>query len=1079
MNGMVAFWARNSVAANLVMVLAFVLGIFGFAAMEEEIFPAADFNGASVSIAWPGASPQDVEDQLLLRLEDAMVGLEGLKRTTAVAREGAGFINLEAKNSTDMTRFMEEVKNRTDQISNLPEASFPPQVQRWRNEDQYLGIAVYGNVDPTTMKRVTERIRKDVSLLRGGELAQVWGTNNEEISIEVSEESLRRYDLTFDEVSRAIRSSSVNVSGGRIRTETGEIALETRSRAFDEKTFGDIIIRQSIDGGTLRVRDVATVVDGFEEAQFEATYNGAPTAFVMINQPEEMHIREYTRAVNNYIAEFNARPNEPVKLDLLFTQSDFFERLWGTITGSAVFGAFLVLVVLLLFLRPVIAFWVTMGVITAFAGSFAFFPMAGVSLNLLSLFAILLVIGILVDDAIVVGEQIHREVESGRGEGEQAAITGTKVVMTPVIFGVLTTMIMFAPWAFLSGPERQFTQQVTFVVCIALAVSLFESLFILPAHLAHMKKQKPSTRRSIFSALGAVQRATANSLLWFAQVIYKPALEWAIKLRYATMAVFIVLFMWANAIVGAGIVPFRIMPEIEGDLIYVRIDMPDGSPFSRAAEVRDQLEAGVNAATVTLEERYPDTGNKIIEATSIVAEAGSIESWITVISPENRPEGMSSRDITAVIREAVGPIPDAEEVSFEFTFNRPDTGVRYALNHDDLDLLRVAAEEVKTQLATYDQAYDIGDNLSAAAPAVRMRLKPGAEALGLTLASVSQQVFQAYYGDEPQRIQRNGEEILVRVRYPREVRESLDSLQNMRIRTPTGQAIPLAQIAEVEFGPGIDRIQRRERTRSVAVFAEINGDARQTINEDMDKNFWPGFEAKYPEIKRGQIGSAESEQELFAELIVLNLAALVFMYVLLAIAFKSYMQPMILMSAIPFAYAGAVFGHLLFGVPMALFSMFGIGAAAGVVINDNLVLLDTVNRRRAEGAGVVQSLVDAGVGRFRPILLTSLTTFVGILPMIGETSVDAQFLKPMVISLGCAVAFALFISLLMVPAMYAAGVEIRRRWRWARGLEAFRPIGGTYSGEANLDEEALGLASPRPGDDDRDPITGARPAPAE
>ncbi len=1053
MNGLVAFWARNSVAANLLMVLAFVGGWIGFQSLEREIWPSGTYNGASVSIVWPGASPQDVEDQLVVRMEEAMVGIDGLERITATAREGVGYVNLEAKESTDINVFMEEVKQRTDSINNLPPSSYPPQVQRWKDQQQFMGISVHGPVDRLTMKRLVEEIRDEVARLPGGELAEAWGVLDEEISIEMTEETLRRYDLTFDEVANAIRASSINVSGARVRTATGEMQIETRSRADDSQTFGNIIIRQTVDGGTIRLRDIATVVDGFVDVDLAATFNGDTTAFVMVNQPEEMYVSRYSKALNDYIAEFNARPNQPVKLDLLFTQADFFERLWGTITGSAFLGACLVLVILLLFLRPIVALWVTVGVITAFAGGFALLPFFGVSLNLLTLFAILLVIGVLVDDAIVVGENIHREVENGERDGVDAAIVGTQLVLKPVIFGVITTMIMFAPWALVEGEARQFTQQITFVVVAALGFSLIESLFILPAHLAHMKPQKFGGRTGGFMKF---QRAVADSLLWFAANIFKPALEFAVRMRYATVAFFFVLFWWAITLMGSGIVPFRFMPQIENDLIMVTIDMPDGSPFARSLAVRDQLQDGVDKAREEMRQRYPGYEEDFIQNVSIVAQPGRLQAWIGLMQPEDRPRDVTTKSMTAVLRDAVGPVPDAEEVNFEFTFNDDQSGISFALNDNDLELLRLAAEDVKAQLATYEATFDIGDNLSAVAPTIRMSLKPGAESLGLNLAMVSNQVRQAYYGEEVQRLPREGEDVKVMLRYPEEVRRSIDSLRDMRIRTPSGQAVPLEQVAQIEFAPGVSSIQRRERIRSVRVFSELNGDVRADIMKDMDASFWPKFEEKFPTVQRGAVGGAQGEQEFMQELVMLNIGAMVLMYVLLAIAFKSYFQPALLMMAIPFAFAGAVFGHLMFGVPMAMFSLFGIGAAAGVVINDNLVLLDMVNRRRNEGAGAVQAIIDAAVSRFRPILLTSVTTFVGILPMIAERSMDAQFLKPMVVALGTAVAFALFVSLFFVPALYLVGAEIARFFRWAWKGQPIRPIGESYTGTANLDDEALG-----------------------
>ncbi|MFN3401628.1 MAG: efflux RND transporter permease subunit, partial [Ferrovibrio sp.] len=654
---------------------------------------------------------------------------------------------------------------------------------------------------------------------------------------------------------------------------------------------------------------------------------------------------------------------------------------------------------------------------------------------------------------IVVGENIHKEVESGRREGIDAATFGTQLVLKPVVFGVLTTIIAFLPWAFVSGPTRMFTQQITFVVVAALTFSIIESMFILPNHLAHMKKQRFDGPMGGFLKL---QRRIADSLLWFAAHVYKPVLELALRFRYATVAFFFSLFAVAATMQSTGFVPFKFMPEIEADLIQVNIQMPDGTPYERLVEVRDQLQAGVRIATEETMREHPELPEGLIRNASVVASGRTVQAWIGLLPPEDRPETIRSRDIAEKLRAATGEIQDAEEIDFAFTFNQAATSVQFALSHQDLDRLRAAANYLKAHLSTYSETYDISDNLSSAAEEIRITLRPGAETLGISLSDVTRQVGQAYYGEEVQRLPRDGDDVRVMVRFPESARRDLDSLSALRVRTADGREIPITQVAEFEFAPGINRIVRRNRIRSVTVTAEIFGDGgRGRIMSAMERDFWPNFRQEFPDVIRGEAGGFEEEQRFFAEINRLVLIALGAMYMLLAIAFRSYAQPALLMMALPFAYCGAIFGLAITGTPMAMFAFFGIAAAAGVVINDNLVLIDYVNRRREEGAGAVQALVDGGVSRFRPILLTSVTTFVGILPLMAERSVQAQFLKPMVVSLGFAVAFALFVSLLMVPALYAVGVEVGRIFRWTWGGKPYRQIGDGYTGHVTIDEEEL------------------------
>jgi len=1078
MFGMVAWFARNSVAANLLMIVAFIGGVLGFNSMEREMFPVVPVAGASITMTWNGASPQDVEEQIITRIEEAVADIDGLDRITSIARESFAVVNVRGRDDIDMKEFIDEIKLRVDQINNLPQAAFQPQVTRWEQRDWYFGMAIHGDVDQLTLKRVADDVRDDIAEISGGELAVLQAVLSEEVSIEISEDALRRYNLSFSEVAQAVRQSSLNSSGGQIRSNVGDISMTARALADTKEQFEKIIIRQSNDQGTIRVGDVAEVIDGFVDADLHATFDDRPTAFVMVVQPDKMDIVQYANNFRDYID----RANNPatgimpdgMKIDILWDNSQPFQERMQLISESALLGAVLVMLVLILFLRPVVAFWVTIGIITAFAGGIMLMPLFGVSWNILSTFAVLLVIGVIVDDAIVIGENIHREVESGRREGLDAAIVGTQLVMKPVVFGVITTIIAFAPWAMLTGPTRAFTQQITFVVIASLVFSIIECMFILPAHLSHMKKQDKSKQ----NALAKFQQRIADSLLWFAQNIYKPTLEFALRMRYATIIFFFIVFAFAIMLVANRVVPFKFMPEIESDLVQVTIDLPDGTPFSRTLQIRDQLQLGVDAAQESLNRKWSSQiiregtnyEGGVVNGASVIASNSRVQAWIGLVPPQARPELLSTREISEKIREMVGPIQDAEEINFDFTDNDNDTGVRFALNHPDLDRLREASAVVQERLSTYAAAYDIGDNLTAAADELRIELKPGAEALGITLAEVSQQVRQAYFGEEVQRLPRDGEDVRVMVRLPKSARTDLDSIDNLRIRTADGRELPLTQVAEFTYAPGINRILRRNRTRSVSVYADVLGDGgRGQVMADMNVNFWPEFAKQFPDIERGSAGGFEQEQRFFNELQMLAAGALICMYIVLAIAFRSYAQPLLLMTAIPFALTGAILGHAITGTSMAMFSIFGIAAAAGVVINDNLVLVDYVNRQRAEGVGAVQALIDAGVSRFRPILLTSVTTFVGILPLIAERSMQAQFLKPMVISLGYAVAFAIFVSLFLVPTMYAVGVEIGRVFRWTWSGRPYRKIGETYTGEVTIDSEELIGSS----------AEGPRPMPAE
>ncbi|MFP4518392.1 MAG: efflux RND transporter permease subunit [Oceanicaulis sp.] len=1080
--GLLAWWARNSVAANLLMLIAFIGGIVGYTQLQRETFPSGSWPGASISVAWPGASPQEVEEQIILRIEESLADLQGIEELTATAAEGRGRVNVEGRRDQEIGDFVDEIKLRVDSINNLPRDAFRPVVSRWQNEQQTFAMALYGDISRRELQRIAEEIRDEIGAkVPEASLVNTMARLDEEVAIEVSEDALRRYNLTFNEVAQAVRNSSLNASAGSVRTAQGTVSLTSRQLADNAADFEAIVIRQTPGGGVIRVGDVATVTDGLVDADFSGTFNGETMVLIDIRTTGDVDVVTLSEQMQAYIEEKQAELPPSVTLTTWFDMSELYHSRMETISSSAVIGLMLVLIVLILFLRPIVAFWVTVGIATAFAGGMMLLPMLGVTLNMLSLFAFLIVIGVVVDDAIIVGENIHNRVERGE-RGMTAAVVGVQMVAKPVVFAVITTMMAFAPWMLLSGPEVQFTRQISLVVIAALTFSLIEALFILPAHLAHLGPQKTT---GFFGPLIKVQAVIADALVVFARRVYAPLLAFALRMRYATVTLFVMLFALSIVLMTTGRVGFAFMPEVENEVMQVEIALPEGSPWSRLEQVREQLELAELETDRIYAERYD--GFDMITGAATIASGNSVRAWITVSPPEDRPEPIPMADVSQTLRDALGPVPDAEEITINFSINESQTGMRFALNHPDLDVLREASDDLKDQLRSYAATYDVVDNLQAAAEEMRFSLKPDAQTLGLTLADVTTQVRQAFYGLEVQRLPRGGEDVRVMVRYPRELRDSLDAVRDLRIRTPDGREIPLAAVAEVEFAPGVNRINRRERQRTVTVSTELTDpDAAGEIRRDLNENFFPDLEARYPGLTEGEIGEAENQREFMAELQTLQILMLGSMYVLLAIAFRSYAQPLLIMTAIPFAFAGAVFGHLLFGMPLAMFSFFGVGAAAGVVINDNLVLVDFVNRLRERGVGAFQALIDAGVQRFRPILLTTVTTFLGILPMMAERSTQAQFLKPMVVALGFAVVFALFLTLLFVPSLYAVGVDIKRVVKALWTGEPQPMIGSTYSGHESTGDDAVDVGhagdtveSRRAARERRDRGEDGAPAPAE
>ncbi|GMG86954.1 efflux RND transporter permease subunit [Biformimicrobium ophioploci] len=1021
MNKLIAWWARNSVAANLAMVGIFVAGILSFGIMEREMDPQVRFPGLEIQVNWPGAAPQEIEEQIVARIEEAVSDLDNIEWVRSSSGEGAGGVYILAESSVDFSRFMNEVKIRVDGISSFPRGIEPPQVQQWVNRNEFIRVAVHGDLDERGLKRLAEELRREAAALPAISLVELFGVRREEVSIEASENALRRYGMTFQELADAIRASSLNQSAGTVRTDVGTYQLKVRNQADSEQDFASIIVRQTADGGTIRVGDVAKVVDGFEDNEILATLNGEPAVLLQVMTTETMDIVTASESIRGWIEKRSKTLPAGAELTLWTDNAEDFKGRLNTIGSSAFQGLLLVLLVLVFSLRPIVAFWVAVGIATAYAGAFILLPSVGVSLNMLSTFAFLLVLGIVVDDAIVVGESIHTESHDPKyqqpGGSLNAAILGTQLVAKPVVFAVITTILAFLPWIFISGSTSEFTRHITWVVILALVFSLVESLLILPAHL---RKLKPRTELGRF---GTFQKRIADGIVNFAQRHYRRAGQWAVDRRYLTLSIFISTLMIGFALFGSGWVKKSFMPDIESDQISVNVTMPEGAPYSRALEVLAQLQDAEKRLEEEVNQRTDGQG-ALIENWYTRSRRDSVIAIVQLAPPEVRD--MSAKDAALRLRELLGDIPDAKEVSVQYSLNDNGPGFELSIRHPDLEVLRAATADLQAQLRTFENLYDVRNDLEGASEEIRIDLKPGAAKLGLTLAEVNRQVRQAYFGEEVQRLPRAGQDVKVMVRYPLSSRRSIESLKDFRIRTNDGREVPLLAVAELEYAPGIKRIQRWNGNRAARVMADLKDDVRSDIMKDLDENFFPEWEKRYPGISRGAVGQAEGEKRFIQEVLGLYTMAFFAMYSLLAVAFRSYFQPILILVAIPFAFVGAIFGHGIMGMTMAIFSYFGIAAAAGVVVNDNLVLMDHCNRLREKGMDPMKAIVEAGVARFRPILLTTVTTIVGLMPMMLERSIQAAFLQPIVVALAFGVFIAFFVTLLLVPAMYAIGQDMSR-----------------------------------------------------
>jgi multidrug efflux pump subunit AcrB len=1014
----ISWWVRNAVAANLLMVFILVSGLIAWASIEKEVQPIVKLPLVQVSLTWPGASPKEIEQQVVQRVEAAIKNIDNLRRYNSDAREGFGSVRLEAQPRVDLTQFKEDVRDAVDGITSFPRDLEPPRIRtiEWKETIHYL--TVRGNIGERALGRLAEELRDELISLSHVSDVDIGGTRDEEVTIEVSEEALQRYGMTFSELATAIRASSINVSSGELRTATGNIQLRAENLADNQTDFEDITVRELPSGARLRLGDMARVIDGFEDFEVSASADGVPAVMLQIEPSDRLFITKTSKQVNDWIESKQADLPQGVELLSLADMADAYDSRMSLIFDAAWMGLLLVMLILLLTLRFTVALWVTVGIAISFVGAFIFLPVVDVSINFLSTFAFLLVLGIVVDDAIVVGESIHHHREDRGMDAQEAAIVGASSVARPVIFAVLTTVVAFAPWAFLSGPQSEFLRHLSAVIAFALAFSLIEAFCILPAHLRHL-----STRGS--GARGfALQRRIADGITNFAENTYAPALAKALNIRYTLSAVFLAGFVIALTLATTGWVRFYFFPQLESETLVVNVGLPTGVPFSRTEAVMNQLDQTSDG----LKEAYPVVGSFTF------AYDNQLEQYIQLPPPGE--SNISMRQVAETYLDTMGDIPDAENINVQYTANQGEAVLTFVFAHSNASRLKQAAAELRNYLVTFEDVFFVRDNQQGEIDELNIKLKPGAQTLGISLSEVSRQIRQSYYGEEVQRLPRQFGDVRVMLRYPEDARSTLTSLRDLKVRANDGRMISLATVADIEVRKASQRIVRRDGQRIFEVYARVNVDSIADINDKVQEEFIPELEQRYPALQVIKGGWEEQQAEFMTEVTRLFTIAMLTIYVLLAVAFRSYTLPTIIMSAIPFAYMGAIFGHQLIGIPLDMFSFFGMGAAAGVVVNDNLVLIDYILKREDRGDDRFTAIINAAKNRFRPILLTTLTTFVGLMPIIAETSQAAAFLKPSVISLAFGVFFAFFVSLFLVPALYLIGDD----WRKTRaGLAQFFP----------------------------------------
>jgi len=1039
-NRLIAWFAENHVASNLLMALVLVGGLFALPRIKQEVFPELDLPAISVSVAYPGASPSEVEQAICVRIEEELQGIQGIRRLRSNAGENAGSVVVVLLAGEDVRKRLDEIRTRVDGIDTFPDEAEKPIVRQAEIRFQVLDVAVHGDVDEWTLKRLGQRARDEIAALPGVTHVELVATRPYEISIEVSENDLQRYGLSFDEIAGAVQRSSLDLPGGSVKAESGEILLRTRGQAYHGRDFENIVLLSRSDGTRLTVGNVATVVDGFEEADSLTLFDGQPAVLVKVFRVGDQSALEIAATVKEYLREARNELPDGVSFTLAQNDARFLRGRLDTLLRNGWSGFLLVLLVLALFLRLRLALWVTLGIPLSFLGALWLLPSFDTSINLISLMGFIVVLGIVVDDAIVVGENTRTEQERS-GDNLLGAIRGAQGIATPVIFGVLTTVVAFAPMLFIPGPMGRMARVIPIVVILCLFFSLVECLFVLPTHLGHGASIDRVPGNAVSACWRRIQDAIARGLRRFIHEIYRPGLERALEWRYLTAAIGIATLLFTAGMLRGGWVKFVFQPDVEGDVTVAYVNMPRGTPVeTTAAAVKQLAEAAASvAADIDADRNLEIEGSVFAHVSTSVgrqpykfkqasgpssfADASATGSHLGEVQLEvvdAKLRSVSVEELTRRWRERTGEVVGAEELSFASSAIGRAAPIDIELTGASLGELRAAAARLRGRLTAYPGVYDITDTFRGGKQELELEILPEAEALGLSAQDLGRQVRQAFYGHEVQRIQRGRDEVKVVLRYPREGRSSLADLENMRIRTRDGSQVPFSSVARASLAEGLSTIRRLDRRRVVRVKAEVdNGIANPNdIIREIKRSDVPDIQAIYGGIQISFGGEQREQREFLTSLGRGWVIALLVIYALLAMPLRSYSQPFIIMTAIPFGIVGAAWGHLLMGLDFSMFSLIGLVALSGVVVNDSLVLVDYVNRRRAQGAKLGQALVDAGVARFRAIMLTSLTTFAGLTPLLLETSVQARMLIPMGVSLAFGVVFATSITLLLVPAYY-------------------------------------------------------------
>lgn len=1008
--GLIAYFANNSVAANLMMLFIIVMGFLSYKTIQRQMFPNIEINYINVNANYPGASPQEIEESILIKIEESLKDITEIKKGVYRAFRNGGSASLEIHTDAELTDVLDKVKLRVDGIATFPAGMEPVTISQIEFRQDVIGMTLVADLPLFELKPIANNIEDELLQLSNVSLV-VNDVPLDEIAIEIDPDTLRQYNLTISDVMNAVRRYSANFSAGQLKTDAGVISVRVENQFYSGEEFRQIPVKIGEYGAKVLLQDIATIKDQFTEGERYFKFNGENAVYLSVKATQSQNIIPVAESVKAYIDKKNKELPPGVRIEPLMDMTYYLNARLDMMKLNLLQGAILVAIMLSLFLRFKLALWVMIGLPVCFLGAMMVMPLFGISINIVSLFAFIMVLGIVVDDAIVIGEAAYSEVEKSGG-GVDNVVRGAKRVATPATFGVLTTIAVFAPFTLSSGPESAFFYGIAVVVMLCLVFSLIESKLILPAHIAH-------THFTPIKKGGWRDRFNTR-FFGFVNGPYKRFVSKCVEWRWTVLFSFIALLVVTFALIASNQVRTIPSPKVPHDFPQINIEMNDNVSDIQTINAIREIEAMVLEVDKETERQ---TGQKIIRDL-LVFNQGRTEAQLLapLVDEDLRP--YDAFELSRRWREAMPNIAGVKSLTIQ-----DDVGggggngggeFGYLLFGSDIDTLNEAGRRFIQLLQQQEGLFDISSTIDPASKEVQMSLKPVAFDLGLDLASIANQVGASFYGGEAQRVIRNGEEVRVMVRYPKLTREAFSSLKHTVVTTPTGREVLLGDVVELTETPGISYIRREGGYRTVYVYGSIDEEQIEPgeVVKQVKENLLPQLKEEYPSVKSELGGAIEEQQAQANEQMLFFAGGMILVYILLAVPLKSYSQPLIVMSVIPFSLTGAIWGHYWFDLDMSLMSGFGLIAAAGVVINDSLVMTDYVNQVRKQGVSVKNAVIEAGCARFRAILLTSITTFAGVLPIMFETSLQAKFVIPMAVALGFAVMFATLITLILVPCLY-------------------------------------------------------------